>query len=97
MPMGAGEGYTMLSEEEAIGRACVFFSMHGLRFIHSEAHTQADQPPGTFKLREQALLEDGDWLVFFAALSPLADRIEPNFHVVAVNAATGTCRFGIVM
>lgn len=87
----------MLTEAEAIDRACAFFAVSGGTFITGPAESGVEYRPGLCRLQPRAHLEDGVYSVFFDLLPPLADRIDPNFSVVEVQAATGACGFGAVM
>jgi hypothetical protein len=87
----------MLTEAEAIDRACTFFAMSGGEYITGPAEPGVECRPGLCRLLPGAHFEGGVYSVFFDLLPPFADQIDPNFKVVQVDAATGACEFGVVM
>ncbi len=87
----------MLTEQEAIERACAFFAMNGGSFITGPAVPSVDYTSGLSRLLPGTHLEGGAYWVFFDLLPPFANEIDPSFSVVQVDAVSGECSFGEVM
>lgn len=87
----------MLTEEEAVERASLFFTMNGGSFITGEVEPGAEYPAGVYRRLPRGHYENGVFWVFFNMLPPDSERWEPNFAVVEVDAVTGDCSYGVVM
>jgi hypothetical protein len=87
----------MLTEVEAIDRACTFFAMSGGEYITGPATPGVEYRPGLFRLLPKVHLEGVGYWVFFELLPPFADEIDPSISVVEVDVVTGACKFVPVM